>query len=308
MKVRVLSACMGSGKTTRMIEEMVNVGESIIYIAPLLSECHRIAGTTPVCDASDDPDDIDMAPVHVDAQNYLYDFDNKLAHKNFKHPMIKKGGTKMDDLGLKIKAGENIVSTHALFRNLSQSVITTIQEGNYHLYLDEVLSVFEQYDGLKPDEIRELLTYGLMYLDKDGVTLRFDRTKLACEYTHYAQEANLCDMGQLSLIDGKAVMWEFPIEAMRAFKSITVATYLYSGSLLCHYLASHNVDVEVIKFGSSPKDIKHLVTVIDDKLNNIGDKSNALSKTSMPSLEVTLGNNLFSFMSNRCKAKKADIL
>ena len=47
MKVRVLDAMMGSGKTTRLMEEVGKLPASspVIYIAPLLSECHRFAGT-----------------------------------------------------------------------------------------------------------------------------------------------------------------------------------------------------------------------------------------------------------------------
>lgn len=46
MIVKVLDALMGSGKTTKLIndvEQLQNI--PVIYIAPLLSECHRFDGT-----------------------------------------------------------------------------------------------------------------------------------------------------------------------------------------------------------------------------------------------------------------------
>ena len=57
MKVTVMSAMMGSGKTTRLIQEMKDMPPEarILYIAPLLSECHRIAGTHPEDDESQKP-------------------------------------------------------------------------------------------------------------------------------------------------------------------------------------------------------------------------------------------------------------
>lgn len=45
MKVKVLDAIMGSGKTKRLISDVSKLANPVIYITPLLSECHRFAGT-----------------------------------------------------------------------------------------------------------------------------------------------------------------------------------------------------------------------------------------------------------------------
>ncbi len=47
MNVKVLDALMGSGKTTKLIKDvsLLPNNNPVIYIAPLLSECHRFAGT-----------------------------------------------------------------------------------------------------------------------------------------------------------------------------------------------------------------------------------------------------------------------
>lgn len=45
MKVKVLDAIMGSGKTQRLIGDVSKITNPVIYITPLLSECHRFAGT-----------------------------------------------------------------------------------------------------------------------------------------------------------------------------------------------------------------------------------------------------------------------
>lgn len=48
MKIKVYDAMMGSGKTTKLIEDIAALpaDANVIYITPLLSECHRVAGTS----------------------------------------------------------------------------------------------------------------------------------------------------------------------------------------------------------------------------------------------------------------------
>lgn len=42
---KVLDAIMGSGKTQRVISDVSKITNPVIYITPLLSECHRFDGT-----------------------------------------------------------------------------------------------------------------------------------------------------------------------------------------------------------------------------------------------------------------------
>ena len=81
MKIKVLDAMMGSGKTTRLIQDIANLppDSKVIYITPLLTECHRIAGT--VFDVEDEKkapivayqDDDGIEEYVYDVNHYLHD-------------------------------------------------------------------------------------------------------------------------------------------------------------------------------------------------------------------------------------------
>ena len=253
----------------------------ILYIAPLLSECHRIAGTHPEDDESQKP-----ATSYCEEDGsveYAYnDLSWPLIPKRFRHPTLNKGGSKMDTLLTLVEGGCNIVSTHALFRNLNKKVVECIQSQGYTLILDEVLSVYEEFEDLKNEELHRLLEDKILTIDSDGMTLRWNRGVFDAKDTRYEDIADLCDVGQLSMIDGKVVVWEFPVEALRAFKEVRIATYLFEGSPMCSYLKTHGFDVEIEKFGNHPRDVAHLIDiVVHRKLNAPGDALHALSQNDL---------------------------
>lgn len=280
MKIKVLDAMMGSGKTTKLIQDIADlpVDSKVIYITPLLTECHRIAGTV------FDPDDEKKQPIVAYQGNdgideYVYDTEHPLISRRFRHPSYA-GGSKMDNLLFQVQHGCNVVSTHALFRAISPKVAAAIKESGYILVLDEVLSVYEEFTDLKREELDTLLQNGILSVDSDKITLVFNKEKFGdTEHTRYQEIADLCEMRQLMVVDGKVVFWEFPIDTLDVFKEVWIATYLFGGSQMCAYLKSHNVEFELNRFGRKPSEIKHLVKIVDDqKLNAIGEKDTALSK------------------------------
>ena len=113
MKIKVYDAMMGSGKTTKIIEDIRNsdINQKYMFITPLLSECHRIAGTLW------DPADPYQRPIVVDSDDssllYLYneEANNPLRGHNFKHPYFSKVGGKAQSLPVLINNNDNIVST-----------------------------------------------------------------------------------------------------------------------------------------------------------------------------------------------------
>lgn len=280
MKIRVLDAMMGSGKTTRLIQDIADLpaDSKVIYITPLLTECHRIAGTV------FDPDDEKKAPIVAyqdddGIEEYVYDVDHPLINRRFRHPSYS-GGSKMDNLLFQVQHGCNVVSTHSLFRAISPKVAAAIKENGYILVLDEVLSVYEEFTDLGREELNKLIENGILYVDEDKITLVFNKEKFGdTEHTRYQEIADLCEMKQLMVVDGKVVFWEFPISALSVFKEVWIATYLFGGSQMCAYLKTHDVDFNIEKFGKKPSEIKHLVKIVEDKkLNAIGEKDTALSK------------------------------
>ena len=88
---------------------------------------------------------------------------------------------------------------------------------------------------------------------------------------------------------------------------------MFEGSQMSAYLKSYGVEYELIRFGNKPSQIKHLVTISDNKfINEIGTKTTALSssqfKSNKKALCEQLSKNLDNYFRNHVKAKKSDRL
>lgn len=314
MKIKVYDAMMGSGKTTKLIEDIAGLPADahVIYITPLLTECHRVAGT------SYDEEDEYKRPLvsYVDQtdqiEEYIYDPQHPLADRRFRHPGLSEG-SKMETLLFQVKHGCNIVSTHALFRNINPAVVAEVKNQEYILVLDEVLSIYEEFKELQLKEVEQLFKNEILSLADDGLTLRFNKERFGeTENTRYQEIADLCEMKQLMLVDGKVVVWEFPISALQAFKEVWIGTYLFNGSQMAAYLRSHNIVVEVHRFGKKPSEIKHLIRIEDSKvLNKIGEGQGSLSHHSITVKKThneQLRKNLNTFFRSKHKTKIEDRL
>lgn len=278
MEIHILDAIMGSGKTTRLIELISKLPstERIIYITPLLSECHRIAGTTP------DEENYDR-PMLLDGETYLYDDKHPLSNRCFMMPCTKKGinGTKAHDFMELVRYGCNIVSTHALFNSLTPAIHIMLRQQNYTLVLDESISVYEIYEELSDiKELKAFMNNGIINLLEDNITLQWNHDKVEYKGIKRLTEiGNLCDNKRLLLIDGKVVMLEFPIDIITSFRKVYLASYMFKYSPMYSYLCSHNIDIQIHKFGKLPSEYKKLINLIEDsKLNEIGNDYYSLSE------------------------------
>ena len=293
--------------------------QKFVFITPLLTECHRIAGTVY------NEDDPYKRPIILDQDNtsVLYEQieDAPLKNRLFKHPYFSKKGGKSESLPFLLQNRDNIVSTHQLFVNLTPEVLKHAKE--HILIIDEMLSVYEIYSQFSIEEVQQMFKNEWLTLKEDSITLIFNRKKYGeiteenldpTLNTYYETFATLCDLGQLMLIDNKVVIWELAVDTLKAFKEIWIATYMFEDNLMATYLNAHNIEYEIIKFGKKPSEIKHLITIYEDtprsKLNEIGNKDSALSATSHKRTEIKdeLSSNLDNFIRNKIKAKKADIL
>ena len=108
-KINVLDAICGKGKTEAMINYINNTNKKILYITPFLSEVERIKLSCP--------------------------------DKKFKSP--ERRGSKMYDIKRLLQKGENIVSTHALFKMFDEETIDITMLNDYTLIMDEVAEVVE---------------------------------------------------------------------------------------------------------------------------------------------------------------------
>lgn len=311
-KAKIYDALCGQGKTIKLIDDIKNsdINTKFLYITPLLSECVRISGS--VLDNKGNP-------ILINESDYYYEPSHPLRDRYFKMPITTraKDGTKMNDLKQLINAGCNIVSTHSLFKSLSIEMADLLRDKGYVLILDEVLTVYETYNELSPKGLETCLDNGWLSINPiDNITLNWNN-ELGYDGVHCFEElGNLCNNGQLLLIDGNVVIWEFPIILLASFKELWIATYMFVGSQMYSYLKSYGIPMELIKFGIKPSEVKHLINIIDsDKLNLVGNDNYALSYSSLVAdknrkyrNQEILGKNLFNFMINLNKTKTSDRL
>ena len=309
--IEILDCCCGSGKTTKLIDDIskLNNDTKVIYVTPLLSECYRVSGAYP---KETEDGDVDYSQPEIqEFGGYIYDTNHKLYSKFFQHPTASnKDGSKLTGLTSLLEQGHNITTTHALFRSLTKEHLDLIKSQNYLLVIDEVLSVYTEYLELK-NELPKLLENKIMFLDTDGVTLRWNRT-LCCDLERYETEINLCDSGSLLLLDNKVLLWEMSPEILSCFKQIKMATYLFDGSYMCGFLKYHGFTYTTETFGKKGKDFKSLIQIVnDDKLNKIGDRITALSSSSQVNNRTyndQLKKNLVNLFNHKHKVPKDERL
>lgn len=314
-KVVVVDALCGQGKTESVIEMMQkDVEGKFLYVTPYLSECHRVAGTLY------DAEDIDKKPLLSETGEYIYEAGTRLGAFNFKHP-DDSFGRKGKSLCSLLSEGENVVSTHALFTELGSNAIEAAKD--YTLIIDESVNVYTQ-DG-RHKTIAHALERKIIYLDEDGITLRFDRNRFGestpenpdtAKGSLYESIAAQCDLGQLLLIKKKTVVWEMSADLLSNFKKVIICTYMFEGSEMSVYLKKKGIKYSVKKLegAKTAKDVAHLIEVMDDnKLNAVGATGKLSSsafahKDKKEVLSETMRRNLQNVFTNKWKAKADDRL
>ncbi len=229
MKINLINAMMGAGKSTAIIEYMDNAltkydKKKFVYISPNLAE---------VSDYTDD-----------DGKQVYGRINTALAHHDVTYPRnLGKGKTGhfMD----MIESGQSISSTHACFKNLSMDDIATIRDAEYDLIIDESMDAIEQYQ-IPTIHLRALINSNALKVDP--VTSRITWNHLdypvdKIDFDEWATVAKLCDQQAMYLINSTAFVLEFPIEILQAFKSVTVMTYLFEGTTMAAWCKMHNIEV-----------------------------------------------------------------
>jgi len=272
--IRIVDSPTGTGKTTWAINyiNQLPLDKKVIYITPFLTEVKRIISSCP--------------------------------NRDFSEPDPRYGeGRKMIHLLKLIRNEKNIVSTHSLFSQITNELITALHASDYILVLDEVFGVVEKFDmwddfvyssqeekdELTKRNLKTLLDKGFIKINDDFVIEWIDQENSLDKYKSLKR---LIDRGLLYLINGKLLLWTFPIEVFQPgiFSEIYILTYQFDYQLQSYYYKYFNIDydkfhIETIK--NIPtliptvnnnyeidwiKKIKPLIHIIDNsKLNKIGD-------------------------------------
>lgn len=252
--VKIIDAVMGSGKTYDIIEKMKKTNGKFLYVTPFLNEVERIIDNVPNC----------FQP------KIRADYNNKTGEKETIY--------KRDDLLQKADGGVNLVSTHALFSTLHRDNYKYFEE--YDLYLDEVLNPVEILD-MKPDDIKIALKQGLVISNSKTGEVTYTGDNYQGNF--YKQLKKFCATSNVIYLNGRLLVWAFPPEIFRCFKSVTVLSYIFEGSLLVAYFNYYNIPYQIKKASKQnekkkKEEISELLTIYEGPANNIGNRMTAFSK------------------------------
>lgn len=270
LNVNIVDSGCGSGKTSYAIQMMneARLDERFIYITPFLAEVNR---------------------VKEQCNRKMFEPNNK-----------NSDGSKLTSLKKLISEGKDIVSTHALFKNMDQELADLIQNGGYTLILDEVMQVVETIMISKCDW-NMLINDKNLSVDADTklVTwLKDDYTGTFTRLMEYSKTNNLYIHTRNSEENSKVTLlvWTFPVQAFQCFMDVYILTYMFAGQIQKYYFDMYGINYnmkcvikendryELIDY-SEDEDIKkrrrykELITIYEGKLNNIGEKAYSLSAT-----------------------------
>ena len=254
-KVKIIDAIMGSGKTYDAIERMKKHKGNFIYVTPFKKEIERVVNAVPKA----------FQPIVTSS---IDPFTRGKITNNKRANLLKMAN-----------GGANIVTSHALFETLHKSDYIDFQD--YDLILDEVLNPIYVLD-MKPDDIKIAINQGLIVVNPNTGKVAYLSNSYRGNY--YKQLRKYCDTANLIYLDGRLLVWAFPPEIFQCFKSVTVLTYLFEGSLLAAYFKYYNISyappiINKLEEKAIKAKIKQLLNIYEGPANNVGNRQNAFNVT-----------------------------
>ncbi|NIK11141.1 hypothetical protein [Alkalibacillus almallahensis] len=295
-EITVIDSIMGSGKTQWAIQQMSEATElqRFIYITPFLNEVQRIK--------------------------------DNVKGREFVEPNNANGeGRKLRSLKDLIVKGEDIVSTHSLFKTADDELIELLKDSGYTLILDEVMECVSPLDVKKAD-ITKLEKAGDIEIQDGQVIWIGDHT----DDSRYRDIRLIAQAGNLFYYRGQFLVWSFPPSVFKAVDEVKVMTYLFDGQTQRYYFEMHGFNYtykSVAKVGDryelteydrnneNRQALYNLINIYEGKMNHIGERTNALSvsflkrcnKAGNVEFLKQIQNNLLNFFQNVVGAKRDEV-
>jgi hypothetical protein len=295
--INVVDAPCGFGKTSWAIQymnEMSTDSHRFIYVTLFIDEIERVQ--------------------------------DAVKNRKFYDPKSIKGETKLEDLHRLLGQGNDICTTHALFKMANAETRELIRSNNYTLILDEVMNVIEQVP-LRKNDLEFLFKAEAIEFDDKADGLRFikwkeDKIDLDTKYNDIKQLA-LSD--NLMYCDNSALIWNLPCDLFKLFKDVFILTYLFKGQFQRYYYDLHKIDYRYLSVTKNQQEyclvpyedrqihdktlLSQKISVYEGQLNAVGDTRTALStswfeKPVNKDLIATLRKSTYNFLANMCKANK----
>jgi len=219
-KIEVISAIMGSGKSTLFMKRMKDgtVNTPVLYITPYLNEVNRILENC----------------------------------EGFYQPVID--GThesKVESLVTLLEEGVNIASTHMMLNGLPQEAFDALRSNDYMVVIDEAVSCINNFT-IHANDYKMLIDKGLIEVDP--------KTRLATWNYHPNDTLTAYKTLQAAIKSGAvyfpdraasklgvlAYVWEFPTQIFKEANKVLVLTYLFEGSLMKPYFEANDLPYVVL--------------------------------------------------------------
>lgn len=293
-KITIVDSLMGTGKTSWAIQMMAVALDlqKFIFITPFLTEVERIKTALP--------------------------------QKNFKEPTSKNSkGKKLEGLKRLLANGDNIVSTHALFKRCDEEVIDLLKANDYILILDECMEVVEEVNIVEEDI--KILFKSETIIEDENKWIKWVGTNR--EYNGAFKDImESCFNNNIYHYGDRFYLWTFPVNIFSTFSKVYILTYMFNGQLQKYYFDIFNTQYEyksVDKIGNKyelseyKKDydmttISNLLHIYEGKLNDIGNDKFTLSVSNMrkiknkPVLLKVMKNNIYNYFRNVVNSKSEE--
>lgn len=291
--IKICDALMGSGKTESCIRYMnEHPDQKFLYITQYLPEAERIVKSCPSLDFKMPSDKISS-----------FDF------------------SKTKHCAYLLSAGENIASTHQLFKLYTDDMLESARDHHYTLMIDEVVDVFEDAE-IKKSDVDVLLRGNYIEQTEYGYHIvddHYEDGKLADIFTmlRHNQLVPVKYKGKLSYY-----CWMMPKELLEAFDEVVVLTYMFDCQDFCYYMQLNGIPYRYIGVTKNDageyrftddltyrppyvKELKDKVHIIYKwKINEIGNESRALSSNWFKKNtdgQVKLKASLYNYFHNYCR-------
>lgn len=220
--VKILDACMGSGKTTgifRFIRD--NPNKRYLYISLFNDE------------------------VGEGNSGEIGRIQRELPEMDFKMPKAISAEGKQESLQYYVMQGANIASTHKLFSMFKRETIDMLVRQKYCLIIDEAVDCISKYDDCHKDDLHVLIKSGMVLVAEDG-ELKWNEEDYPKHDGSFRNIRNLCNLGSLFLYKDDILIWEYPPCLLNMLEDVYIISYLFNGSIMASWLEKHNVKYEYI--------------------------------------------------------------
>lgn len=253
VEVSVVDNIMGSGKTTKLIEQVkievaARPDEPVLIVVPYLDEIRRylveINGLAPGFED-------EWVRDQDGKQVFNYDSISRSNPVGFKMP-IYNDGSKTNNLRELLKDCSNVIATHSLYTQWDESIADLIRNGQYKVIVDEEIECFKSFDfKLGQQEARALIEENYITVDeehkvhwnqnKDERDGTFTGNKSYNKLRKYALDGDLFIYGNLLKDSKPFIAWSVPKSFYCCAKSYKIMTYRFQASLLAAYFKHHNI-------------------------------------------------------------------